>query len=56
MRSDVWSTGLTLLELAQNRPPYPNEFNENNSIIALLGQITHGDVRVHSFSYVFDSL
>jgi len=40
MRSDVWSTGLTLLELAQNKPPYPPDV----SIIELLGQIRDGDI------------
>lgn len=42
IRSDVWSTGITLLELVQNRFPFPNDLGA----IELMMYITTGEVRV----------
>jgi len=39
IRSDVWSTGITLLELVQNRNPFPPDL----SPIELMMYITSGD-------------
>lgn len=41
IRSDVWSTGITLLELVQQRFPFPNDAPP----IELIMHITAGDVR-----------
>lgn len=41
IRSDVWSMGISLLELAQNRFPFPNELPP----IELMVLITKGEVR-----------
>ncbi|KAB5591135.1 Mitogen-activated protein kinase kinase [Ceratobasidium theobromae] len=41
IRADVWSTGLTFLELAQNRFPYPPDLGP----IELLTYIVNGEVR-----------
>ena len=41
IRSDVWSTGITLLELVQKRFPFPNDVPP----IELIMYITQGDVR-----------
>jgi len=41
IRSDVWSTGISLLELVQNRFPYPNDI----SLIELLDHIKSSEVR-----------
>jgi mitogen-activated protein kinase kinase len=40
VRSDVWSTGLTLLELAMNKFPYPPDLG----VIELLSYIVSGEV------------
>lgn len=40
MRSDVWSAGLSLLELATNKFPFPHEIGP----IDLIFYITQGDV------------
>lgn len=42
IRADVWSTGLTFLELAQNRFPYPPDLGP----IELLTYIVNGEVRL----------
>jgi mitogen-activated protein kinase kinase len=42
IRADVWSTGLTFLELAQNRFPYPPDLGP----IELLTYIVNGEVRI----------
>ncbi|KAI6026164.1 kinase-like domain-containing protein [Pisolithus microcarpus] len=39
IRADVWSTGITLLELVQNRYPFPDDLTS----IELLVHITQGD-------------
>jgi mitogen-activated protein kinase kinase len=39
IRSDVWSTGISLLELVQNRFPFPNDLPP----IELMMYITHGE-------------
>ncbi|KAF9222569.1 kinase-like protein [Gyrodon lividus] len=39
IRADVWSTGITLLELVQNRYPFPDDFTS----IELLVYITQGE-------------
>lgn len=41
IRSDVWSSGLTLLELAMNRFPYPDDLVNP---IELLSFIVRGEV------------
>ena len=43
IRSDVWSMGISLLELAQNRFPFPNELPP----IELMVLITKGEVRTY---------
>lgn len=40
IRSDVWSTGITLLELVQNRFPFPNDLPP----IELMVYITQNEV------------
>lgn len=40
IRSDVWSTGISLLELVQNKFPFPNDLPP----IELMMHITTGDV------------
>ena len=40
IRSDVWSTGLTLLELARNKFPFPADLGP----IELLSVIVNGDI------------
>jgi mitogen-activated protein kinase kinase len=40
MRSDVWSTGISLLEFVQNRYPFPNDL----SPIELMMHITTAEV------------
>lgn len=40
IRSDVWSTGITLLELVQNRFPFPNDLAQ----IELMMHITQNEV------------
>lgn len=42
IRSDVWSSGLTLLELAMNRFPYPDDLDNP---IELLSFIVRGEVK-----------
>ena len=42
IRSDVWSSGLTLLELAMNRFPYPDDLDNP---IELLSFIVRGEAR-----------
>lgn len=42
IRSDVWSTGISLLELVQNRFPFPNDLPP----IELMMYITAGEVRI----------
>lgn len=44
IRADVWSTGITLLELVQNRYPFPEDLTS----IELLVYITQGEVRTHA--------
>lgn len=44
IRSDVWSTGITLLELVQNRFPFPSDLPP----IELMMYITQGEVRFFS--------
>lgn len=39
IRSDVWSTGITLLELVQNRFPFPNDLAQ----IELMMYITQNE-------------
>lgn len=51
IRSDVWSTGITLLELVQNRFPFPNDLAQ----IELMMFITQNEVRQGS-SYLCSSL
>jgi len=41
VRSDVWSTGISLLELVQNRFPFPSDL----PAIELIVTITTGEVR-----------
>jgi mitogen-activated protein kinase kinase len=41
IRSDVWSSGLTLMTLAQNRFPYPDDLI---GIIELINYITKEDI------------
>lgn len=41
IRADVWSTGITLLELLENRYPFPDDLTS----IELLVYITQGEVR-----------
>lgn len=45
IRADVWSAGITLLELVQNRYPFPEDLTS----IELLVYITQGEVRTHSY-------
>lgn len=40
IRSDVWSTGISLLELVENRHPFPTDV----PYIDLIMTISHGDV------------
>lgn len=47
IRSDVWSSGLTLLELAMNRFPYPDDLDNP---IELLSFIVRGEARLLFFS------
>jgi serine/threonine protein kinase len=44
IRSDVWSSGLTLLELAMNRFPYPDDLDNP---IELLSYIVRGEASPH---------
>ncbi|KAG6866728.1 hypothetical protein C0991_011387 [Blastosporella zonata] len=46
IRSDVWSTGISLLELVQNRFPYPNDLPP----IELMMYITTGEVSISKYS------
>jgi mitogen-activated protein kinase kinase len=46
IRADVWSTGLSLLELVQNRFPFPSDMPP----IELMIYITQSEVRI-SFLY-----
>jgi serine/threonine protein kinase len=47
IRSDVWSTGITLLELVQKRFPFPNDVPP----IELIMYITQGEVRIIFFTF-----
>jgi serine/threonine protein kinase len=42
IRSDVWSSGITLLELVENRYPFPPDL----SAIELMMQITQSEVSI----------
>lgn len=48
IRADVWSTGITLLELVQNRYPFPEDLTS----IELLVYITHGEVRTYGHPHL----
>lgn len=48
IRADVWSTGITLLELVQNRYPFPEDLTS----IELLVQITQGEVRMYAYPHL----
>lgn len=45
IRADVWSTGLSLLELVQNRFPFPSDL----PAIELMMYISASEVAVYSF-------
>ena len=49
IRSDVWSTGISLLELVTNRFPFPNDL----VAIELMMYITASEVRLSSFTLAF---
>lgn len=46
IRSDVWSTGISLLELVTNRFPFPNDL----AAIELMMYITQNEVREPSLA------
>jgi mitogen-activated protein kinase kinase len=48
VRADVWSTGLSLLELASNRFPLPDDLD---GIIPLMDYITRGPVSFVPYTY-----
>ena len=49
IRSDVWSMGITLLELVMNRFPFPADL----PAIELMMYITASEVRLSSFTLAF---